>query len=149
MPRDAARRTQTSKHSCLQTVPKGQPARFRLWALFADADLKKEQARLKFTQAGEPGHSAFHVSTERMTEMGRWGSQVHWEPEKLHKPASKRVSRTWEVDVLPLWASSEECARRGHRLGGRHQAARRVAISAQWEGGLAALYPIPSLNPQP
>ena len=33
---------------------------------------KKEQAHLKFTQAGEPGHLAFHVSTERMTEMGRW-----------------------------------------------------------------------------
>ena len=76
MPRDVARRTQTSKHSCLQTVPKtvSQPG-FVCGPRLLMLIWKKEQARLKFTQAGEPGHSAFHVSTERMTEMGRWGER--------------------------------------------------------------------------
>ena len=69
----------------MQTVPEtvNQPGFIcgpRLLTLIG----KKEQAHLKFTQAGEPGHLAFHVSTERMTEMGRWREWgVHWAPEKL------------------------------------------------------------------
>ena len=66
--------------------------------------------------------------------MGRWGEQgVHREPEKLMNQQVKRSLEPGKWTFSP-WAVSEECAIRGHRLGG--QALRLQGEGpTQWEGG--------------